>query len=142
MIIATKLLTNRTAEASSIAVPLHKASGGSSLQILSAHNTQMSRMHPMRLALGVVLNLGAFSASTHATADVLEEVLVSGKADPRLSSLLTGTEVRSIAEDEQITASLTPASLAEAIPGVSMNGQGGLFQSYSLRGFSRWRIRT
>jgi iron complex outermembrane receptor protein len=142
MMIATKLLTNRTAQAISIAVPVYKTSGGSSLQILSAQNTQVSRMHPMLLALGVVLNLGAFSASTHATSGVLEEVIVSGKADPRLSSLLTGTEVRSISEDEQITASLSPASLAEAIPGVSMNGQGGLFQSYSLRGFSRWRIRT
>ena len=122
MMIATKLPTNRTAEESSIAVPVYKASGGSSLQMLSAQNTQVSRMHPMRLALGVVLNLGAFSASTHATTGVLEEVLVSGKADPRLSSLLTGTEVRSVSEDEQITASLSPASLAEAIPGVSMNG--------------------
>ena len=140
MMIATKPPFNRTAETSSIALPVYKARGGSLSEMLTAQNTQ--RMHPIFLALGVVLSSGAFSASTHANTGVLEEVLVSGKADPRLSSLLTGTEVRSISEDEQITSSLTPASLAEAIPGVSMNGQGGLFQSYSLRGFSRWRIRT
>ena len=28
------------------------------------------------------------------------------------------------------------------IPGISLNGQGGLFQSYSIRGFSKWRIQT
>lgn len=36
-------------------------------------------------------------------------------------------------------------SVADAlvhVPGISLNGQGGLFQSYSLRGLSRWRIRT
>lgn len=27
-------------------------------------------------------------------------------------------------------------------PYINLNGQGGLFQSYSLRGFSRWRVRT
>lgn len=81
---------------------------------------------------------------TEATADTtaLEEVLVSGTADPRFGSLLTSTEVRSISQEEQVTLPLSPASLAEALPGVALNGQGGLFQSYSLRGFSRWRIRT
>ena len=29
-----------------------------------------------------------------------------------------------------------------SIPGVSLNGQGGQFQSYAIRGFSRGRIRT
>lgn len=72
----------------------------------------------------------------------LEEVLVSGTADPRFGSLLTSTEVRRISQEEQVTLPLSPASLAEALPGVALNGQGGLFQSYSLRGFSRWRIRT
>jgi iron complex outermembrane receptor protein len=28
------------------------------------------------------------------------------------------------------------------LPGVDTSGQGGLFQSYSVRGFSRWRLRT
>ena len=72
----------------------------------------------------------------------LEEVLVSGVADPRMGSLLTSTEIRTTSEIEQITLPLSPASLADALPGVALNGQGGLFQSYSMRGFSRWRIRT
>ena len=72
----------------------------------------------------------------------LEEVVVSGVADPRMGSLLTSTEIRTTSADEQITLPLSIGSLADALPGVSLNGQGGLFQSYSMRGFSRWRIRT
>ena len=72
----------------------------------------------------------------------LEEVVVSGFADPRMGSLLTSTEIRTTSADEQITLPLSIGSLADALPGVSLNGQGGLFQSYSMRGFSRWRIRT
>ena len=72
----------------------------------------------------------------------LEEVVVSGVADPRMRSLLTSTEIRTTSAAEQITLPLSIGSLADALPGVSLNGQGGLFQSYSMRGFSRWRIRT
>ena len=72
----------------------------------------------------------------------LEEVLVSGVADPRMGSLLTSTGIRTTSEEVQITLPLSAASLAEVLPGVALNGQGGLFQSYSMRGFSRWRIRT
>ena len=72
----------------------------------------------------------------------LEEVVVSGVADPRMRSLLTSTEIRTTSAAEQITLPLSIGSLANALPGVSLNGQGGLFQSYSMRGFSRWRIRT
>ena len=72
----------------------------------------------------------------------LEEVVVSGVADPRMGSLLTSTEIRTTSAGEQIILPLSIGSLADALPGVSLNGQGGLFQSYSMRGFSRWRIRT
>ena len=71
-----------------------------------------------------------------------DSLLVSGVADPRLSSLLTSTEIRTTSVEEQITLPHSIGSLAAALPGVSLNGQGGLFQSYSMRGFSRWRIRT
>ncbi len=36
----------------------------------------------------------------------------------------------------------TIADRLQTIPGVSLNGQGGQFQSYAIRGFSRARIRT
>ena len=99
-------------------------------------------------ALANVIACSAFTlplwSSSLAAADSarLEEVVVSGVADPRMRSLLTSTEIRTTSANEQITLSLSIGSLADALPGVSLNGQGGLFQSYSMRGFSRWRIRT
>ena len=103
------------------------------------------------LSSSALANIIAFSAFTLpllsaslAAADPtqLEEVVVSGVADPRIGSLLTSTEIRTTSVEEQITLPLSIGSLADALPGVSLNGQGGLFQSYSMRGFSRWRIRT
>ena len=99
-------------------------------------------------ALAIVLVYSAFTLTlcstslTVADSGRLEEVVVSGVADPRMGSLLTSTEIRTTSADEQITLPLSIGSLADALPGVSLNGQGGLFQSYSMRGFSRWRIRT
>ena len=103
------------------------------------------------LYTSALANVIAYSASTLllfstslAAADParLEEVVVSGVADPRMGSLLTSTEIQTTSVEEQITLPLSIGSLADALPGVSLNGQGGLFQSYSMRGFSRWRIRT
>jgi outer membrane receptor protein involved in Fe transport len=88
----------------------------------------------------VFLLLVAVSSVTQAA--VLEEVIVSGTVDPRVSELVTGQATRSITRQEQISLALSPADLMVAIPGVAASGQGGLFQSYSLRGFGRSRIRT
>lgn len=88
----------------------------------------------------VFLLLVAVSSVTQAA--VLEEVIVSGTVDPRVSELVTGQGTRSITRQEQISLALSPADLMVAIPGVAASGQGGLFQSYSLRGFGRSRIRT
>ncbi|MDA8662291.1 TonB-dependent receptor [Luminiphilus sp.] len=88
----------------------------------------------------VFLSLVAVSSVTQSA--VLEEVIVSGTVDPRVSELVTGQGTRSITRQEQINLALSPADLMVAIPGVAASGQGGLFQSYSLRGFGRSRIRT
>ena len=99
-------------------------------------------------ALASVIACSAFTLPLWSTSLVaadsarLEEVVVSGVADPRMGSLLTGAEIRATSAAKQITLPLSIGSLADALPGVSLNGQGGLFQSYSMRGFSRWRIRT
>ena len=88
----------------------------------------------------VFLLLVAVSSVTQSS--VLEEVIVSGTVDPRVSELVTSQGTRSVARQEQISLALSPADLMVAIPGVAASGQGGLFQSYSLRGFGRSRIRT
>ena len=89
----------------------------------------------------LTLTLSSMSVAAADSAQ-LEEVLVSGVVDPRMGSLLTSTEIRTTSVEEQVTLPLSAGSLVDSLPGVSLNGQGGLFQSYSMRGFSRWRIRT
>lgn len=44
--------------------------------------------------------------------------------------------------DQQDTSEVRVADWLATLPGVDTSGQGGLFQSYSVRGFSRWRLRT
>ncbi|MBL6901515.1 MAG: TonB-dependent receptor [Luminiphilus sp.] len=80
--------------------------------------------------------------ATLATAQELEEVVVSGISDPRLGSLVSADSMRVATVDDVIAVVTSAADLVDTLPGASLTGQGGLFQSFSLRGFSRWRIRT
>ncbi|MFT7288863.1 MAG: outer membrane receptor protein involved in Fe transport [Halieaceae bacterium] len=75
-------------------------------------------------------------------AEVLEEVRVVGQRDLLRQGLADFTSVRSLRFDEQVSLNRTVGDWIDALPGVSLNGQGGLQQSYSIRGFSRWRVRT
>ncbi|WOJ98473.1 TonB-dependent receptor [Congregibacter brevis] len=96
-----------------------------------------------RLCIGVIYVhsfLGTTSLSLAAAAE-LEEVKVVGRRDTLISTLgSTTTDI--IAFDEQVSLNRTVGDWIEQLPGVSLNGQGGLFQAYSIRGFSRWRVRT
>ncbi|EAQ96806.2 TonB-dependent receptor plug domain-containing protein [Congregibacter litoralis] len=83
----------------------------------------------------------ASPASALPQAGTLEEVRVVGRRDVLLPSLGAGT-TDLIAFDEQVSMNRTVGDWLEQLPGVSLNGQGGLFQAYSIRGFSRWRVRT
>ncbi len=72
----------------------------------------------------------------------LEEVNVVGQRNLLKQSLYLPGDQQSITLDQQASLNRTVGDLIERLPGVSLNGQGGLLQSYSVRGFSRWRIRT
>ncbi|KZN64313.1 hypothetical protein N473_15305 [Pseudoalteromonas luteoviolacea CPMOR-1] len=63
---------------------------------------------------------------------------------PKESLTIASANHTSAYLDERFTFSLnrTVADQLIALPGVSLNGQGGQFQSYAIRGFSRGRIRT
>lgn len=63
---------------------------------------------------------------------------------PKSAVLLSTGKQTNTYLNEQFTfnANRTIADRLITIPGVSLNGQGGQFQSYSIRGFSRGRIRT
>ncbi len=72
---------------------------------------------------------------------ILEEVRVIGRREA-LAVAQHSTSAAMIAADSQVSLSRTVGDWLELLPGVSLNGQGGLLQAYSIRGFSRSRIRT
>ncbi|MEM9760865.1 MAG: colicin I receptor, partial [Pseudomonadota bacterium] len=71
----------------------------------------------------------------------LEEVEVVGRRDTAALAV-PASRFDVLGYEEQVSLNRTPADWLALLPGVSMNGQGGLLQSYSVRGFSRARIRT
>ena len=91
--------------------------------------------------------LFAISSSSNAqTAPIetapLEEIVVSASRNLLDQALSDSTTIYRLYPRQAIGARHSIADMLIQAPGVSYNGQGGLFQSYSLRGFSRWRIRT
>ncbi|WP_448556114.1 TonB-dependent receptor [Thalassotalea montiporae] len=72
----------------------------------------------------------------------IEVMQVSGSRSHLLSSQLVDNSMSSIEIIDSATVNPTIADWLINAPSISLNGQGGLFQSYSIRGFSRSRIRT
>ncbi|WP_189476973.1 TonB-dependent receptor [Halioglobus pacificus] len=83
-----------------------------------------------------------FTATITSAEPALEEVRVVGQRNLLNQSLYLQGDQQSIRPDEQVSLNRTVGDIIERLPGVTLNGQGGLLQSYSVRGFSRWRIRT
>ena len=81
-------------------------------------------------------------SSAFAANEDLEEVVVSGVKDPRSGSLISSGSSRLMSPSDVVAPVLSSGELVGRLPGAASNGQGGQFQSYSLRGFSRSRIRT
>ncbi|EED33746.1 putative TonB-dependent receptor [gamma proteobacterium NOR5-3] len=94
---------------------------------------------PGLLSVTCLLIFSPFSLVVAQTA-VLEEVRVIGRRDTGAALGVSTADL--LAFDEQVSLNRTVGDWIEQLPGVSLNGQGGLFQAYSIRGFSRWRIRT
>ena len=76
------------------------------------------------------------------SASELEEVVILGARNELSQALSGSTNVPLLTRDDQVSLDRTIADWLATAPGISLNGQGGLFQSYSLRGLSRARIRT
>ena len=91
-------------------------------------------------ALCIVFLVSTLCASP--SARELEEVVILGARNELSQALSGSTNVPLLARDDQVSLDRTIADWLAAAPGISLNGQGGLFQSYSLRGLSRARIRT
>ena len=82
------------------------------------------------------------SLVTGAAAEELEEIVVSGDRDLLSQDLMQTLSVKAADSMTQVSQNRTIGDWLAAEPGMSLNGQGGLLQSYSLRGMSRSRIRT
>jgi outer membrane receptor protein involved in Fe transport len=97
-------------------------------------------------ALDLLLPAGlAMAADTQAAAVdgslLIEEIRVIGRRDSRFAPRQSSSTAM-VDTATQVSLNRTVGDWIETVPGVSLNGQGGLFQAYSVRGFSRWRVRT
>ena len=97
-----------------------------------------------KVILTCTLDIACFIglSSAFAADGDLEEVIVSGVKDPRSGSLISSGSSRLMSPDDVVAPVLSTGELVSRLPGAASSGQGGQLQSYSLRGFSRSRIRT
>jgi iron complex outermembrane receptor protein len=90
----------------------------------------------------LVITACLLAVAVSAMGQTLEEVRVVGQRNLLNQSLLLDGDQQRMTPGKQVSLNRSVGDLIERLPGVSLNGQGGLLQSYSVRGFSRWRIRT
>jgi len=84
------------------------------------------------------LSSSLFAETPQSDIEIIEVLAPKGAV-----SLLIGKQTSTYLNDQfTFNANRTIADRLITIPGVSLNGQGGQFQSYSIRGFSRGRVRT
>ncbi|MCO7190535.1 MULTISPECIES: TonB-dependent receptor [unclassified Pseudoalteromonas] len=77
-----------------------------------------------------------------AQGSAIETIEVIGGKNLLASESFTNVNIAHVSKDDLLGANNTIADWIIQVPGVSLNGQGGLYQSYSIRGLSRWRVRT
>ena len=105
-------------------------------------------MHPLnskRRVSQIYFALGALIVSagvTSAACEELEEVIVSGDRDLLSQDLMPTFSVKALDSTTRVSQDRTIADWLAGDPSMSLNGQGGLLQSYSIRGMSRSRVRT
>jgi len=73
---------------------------------------------------------------------LIEKISVSANRNYLNQKTLMAFPADTLLVNEQLSPNRSIADWLVQLPGLSLNGQGGLMQSYSLRGFSRARIRT
>ena len=92
--------------------------------------------------LTVVIATCALASAVYGAEQTLEEIIVSGVKDPRHGSLIRSSASKILSPGDVVGPIISVGEMVGRLPGAASNGQGGVFQSYSLRGFSRSRIRT
>ncbi len=93
----------------------------------------------------VLISTAIFLTNTVATAGdltTLERIQISSNRNLLSANKVGSAKTDFILAEDQLGLDRSVADRLIQVPGVSLNGQGGLLQSYSLRGLSRSRIRT
>ena len=72
----------------------------------------------------------------------IESIEVRAAKDLLHTNNFNHTKANVVSSNKVTTANNTIADWLTKIPSFSLNGQGGLYQSYSVRGMSRWRVKT
>lgn len=72
----------------------------------------------------------------------VERIEVTSARDLLNSGKFTHSEANLVHHNDLKNGNRTVADWLTASPSFSLNGQGGLYQSYSIRGLSRWRLNT
>ena len=90
---------------------------------------------------GFVVLVFAMLAAT-VTGEELDEVIIRADRDLLSQDLMQTLSVRTVDSSTQISQNRTIGDWLATEPSMSLNGQGGLLPSYSVRGMSRSRVRT
>ncbi|WP_105201647.1 TonB-dependent receptor [Pseudoalteromonas sp. T1lg10] len=88
----------------------------------------------------VLSALGFVTVAAHA--DGMEHIEVLSSTSNFYQSSLKLIEVQHIDPQQAQGSPLQLSELLAQEPTISLNGQGGMMQMYSMRGFSRWRVQT
>lgn len=91
----------------------------------------------------ILTSLFVVSLSNSAFAKMENLEVIEVLAPKQQLSLTTAKQTTDYLDEKQdLSPDRTIADQLVTLPGLSLNGQGGQFQSYAIRGFSRARIRT
>ena len=88
------------------------------------------------------VSLAAILSASMAAPHTIEKINIYAKRHHFETVTGHSLQTDSIDVQSQSMAPRTIADLLQNTAGVTFNGQGGLFQSYSIRGFSKARIRS
>lgn len=87
------------------------------------------------------LLLATFAQISNASEQIVDRISVVGKAPTYLKDLSSIVPITTI-DIQNENKVLSVADVFNSAPQVNYNGQGGLLQTLSIRGLSRWRIQT
>lgn len=96
----------------------------------------------LAICTGGTLSADDIDKNENVDDDSSEIVVVSAYREPFLSETPNSIAAINITIDDSMTTSQSLLGMIGNTLGVSANGQGGLFQSYSIRGSAKHRVRT